>query len=146
VNEISVIHARVLVDFISNDLWPYPEELGFDFLKDVWKKIPRQLQERLAAAQAMYLTSFNFEEIVAGRTEIRHYLAAGTHERGRKKELELAKWIKKRRTSLKSLKNRLEAYKKKFRNENDGVSKMLDDVRERLVKVNKTWEAKRKRD
>jgi len=54
-------------------LWPYPEELGFDFLKDVWQKIPRRLQDRLAAAQAMYLTSFNYEEIVAGRTEIRHY-------------------------------------------------------------------------
>ena len=64
-------HARMFS--ISNDLWPYPEELGFDFLKDVWQKIPQHLQEDLAAAQSMSLASFNFGEIVAGRTEIRHY-------------------------------------------------------------------------
>ena len=58
-----------------------------------------------------------------------------------KKEYELANWIKNRKKSLKSLQNRLEAYVAQ-----DEVSEMLDDVRERVAKVTKTWEAKRKRD
>jgi hypothetical protein len=60
-------------------------------------------------------------------------------------EYRLAHWISHRKQSLKSLKNRLEAYKKEHPNENDGVSKMLDDVRERVATVTETWEAKRKR-
>ena len=79
-NEIDQDARHANMFSISNDLWPYPEELGFDFLKDVWNKITRRLQERLAAAQSMYLASFNFEEIVAGRTEIRHY-AGGRNPR-----------------------------------------------------------------
>ena len=61
------------------------------------------------------------------------------------KEYDLALWMKKRKQILTPLIDRLEAYKKEHPNENDGVSKMLDDVSERLAKVTKTWEAKRKR-
>ena len=64
-----------------------------------------------------------------------------------KEEFELANWMKTRRASpsMKSLKNKLEAYLEEHPDENDCVSKMLDDVRERLAKLTKTWEAKRKR-
>jgi hypothetical protein len=60
-------------------------------------------------------------------------------------EIRLANWIRRRKKSLKAMQKQLEAYVEEHPNENDGVSKMLDDVRERVATVTKTWEAKRKR-
>ena len=58
-------------------------------------------------------------------------------------ELSRANWIKNRKTRLKSLQNRLEAYKKEHPDDNDGISELLANVRERLAKVIETWDAKR---
>ena len=60
-------------------------------------------------------------------------------------EYHLANWIKDRRKNWTALQNRLVTYVKEHPDEKNEVSELLVNVRERVSKVTKTWNAKRKR-
>lgn len=58
-------------------------------------------------------------------------------------EYHLVNWIKDRKKSWTPLRNQLEAYIEAHPDKNDGVPEMLVDVREKLAKITKAWNAKR---
>jgi hypothetical protein len=109
---------------------------------------------RLKSAYGQLETEESFDANIAGykhhgrvpRNDIRSYnKSRDEFSKEEEEELRLANWISHRKKTLKSLKNRLKAYVEEHPNENDGVSELLVDVREKLATVTETWEAKRKR-